>query len=109
MNNLVKAIVDTGKFDTIEFQFLPGHQIEEHSVITWDKMNGDQFKVVKVSDDDWVTCTIVNKSIFKIDLKYFQFNTRFFTIYNSTGEYYDDNHMPDISTDGTSGRVDFIN
>lgn len=64
MSPIVKVVVDTGKPDTVEFQFMAGHDIKEHSVITYDKMNGVQFKVVSISPDDWVTCSIVDSDIY---------------------------------------------
>ena len=86
-NTLVKAIVDTGKPDIVEFQFLPGHCITDHSIITYDKMNGVEFTVIDISSDDLITCLIQNSNVFKLGTKYFYPGTVFFTKLSHDGEY----------------------
>lgn len=102
-SNLVKAVIDTGKPDTIEFQVLPGHLIQEHDVITYDKMNGIQFQVSSISSDDWITCTILGKGmdVYHLQLKYFQPMTMLFVLVRITGDF------KHISHSGEIGIVEF--
>jgi hypothetical protein len=103
-NRLVKAIIDTGKTDTIEFQILPGHHLQEQDVITYDKMTGAQYRIENIYND-WITCTILGKgfNVYNLQLKYFQPMTRLYVISRSVGEF------PDISKgDSISGKVEFL-
>ena len=87
MNNiLVTAVIDTAKKDTIELQFLPGCDIQEQDVISYDKMNGLQL-LVKTVAGDLVTCSIIGQDIFHIALKYFQSGTSFFPLRRTVGEF----------------------
>ena len=80
-NGIVKAIIDSSKQDTIEFQMLPGFDIEEGDCISYDKMTGMQFRVTHVYNDI-LTCSIIGygESIYNLRLQCFLPGTILFNL-----------------------------